>query len=84
MPGRHPEHFDQHLKLMFDMMALAYQANLTRIITFMMAAEVSNQTYNHIGVPDAFHPLSHHQNDAAKMEKLVKIQTYHTRCSRSS
>ena len=44
----------------------------------MIAAEVSNMTYNHIGVPDAFHPLSHHQNDPAKKEKLVKIQRYHT------
>jgi Protein of unknown function (DUF1552) len=44
----------------------------------MMAAEVSNQTYNHVGVADAFHPLSHHQNDRAKMDRLVKIQTYHS------
>ena len=63
---------------MFDMIALAYQANLTRVFTFMMAAEGSNQTYNHIGVSDAFHPLSHHQNDKARKEKLVKIQTYHS------
>ncbi len=70
--------FDQRLNLMFDMIALAYQANLTRVFTFMMAAEASNMTYNHIGVPDAFHPLSHHQNDKARKDKLVKIQTYHT------
>ena len=63
---------------MFDMVALAYQANLTRVFTFMMAAEVSNLTYNHIGVSDAFHPLSHHQNDQAKIERLAKIQTYHS------
>jgi hypothetical protein len=44
----------------------------------MMASEATNMTYNHIGVPDAFHPLSHHQNDKAKMERLVKIQTYHS------
>ena len=44
----------------------------------MMAAEVSGQTYNHIGVSDAFHPLSHHNNEPAKMERLVKVQTYHT------
>jgi hypothetical protein len=70
--------FDQRLTLMFDMIALAYQANLTRVFTFMMAGETSNQTYNHIGVADAFHPLSHHQNDKTRKEKLVKIQTYHT------
>ena len=44
----------------------------------MMAAEVSGQTYNHIGVSDAFHPLSHHNNEPAKMDRLVKVQTYHT------
>src|SRR5215208_5615994 len=69
--------FVQRLNLMFDMLALAYQANLTRVFTFMMAAEASNMTYNHIGVADAFHPLSHHQNDKARKEKLVRIQTYH-------
>ena len=70
--------YDQRLNLMFDLLALAYEANLTRVFTFMMAAEASNMTYNHIGVSDAFHPLSHHQNDAAKIERLVRIQTYHS------
>jgi hypothetical protein len=70
--------FDQHINLMFDLVALAYQANMTRVFTFMMAAEVSGQTYNHIGVSDAFHPLSHHNNEAAKMDRLVKVQAYHT------
>ena len=70
--------FDQRLNLMFDMLALAYQANITRVFTYMMAGEGSNVTYNHIGVSDAFHPLSHHQNDKARKERLVKIQTYHT------
>jgi hypothetical protein len=70
--------FDQRLNLMFDMIALAYQANLTRVFTYMMAGEGSNVTYNHIGVSDAFHPLSHHQNDKARKDRLVKIQTYHS------
>jgi hypothetical protein len=70
--------FDQRLNLMFDMIALAYQANLTRVFSYMMAGEGSNITYNHIGVSDAFHPLSHHQNDKAKKERLIRIQTYHT------
>jgi Protein of unknown function (DUF1552) len=69
---------DEHINLMFDLVALAYQANMTRVFTFMMAAEVSGQTYNHIGVSDAFHPLSHHNNEPAKMDRLVKVQTYHT------
>ncbi|HKF69874.1 MAG TPA: DUF1552 domain-containing protein [Vicinamibacterales bacterium] len=70
--------FDEHINLMFDLVALAYQANMTRVFSFMMAAEVSGQTYNHIGVSDAFHPLSHHNNEPAKMDRLVKVQTYHT------
>ncbi len=70
--------FDQHINLLFDLVALALQANMTRVFTFMMAAEVSGQTYNHIGVPDAFHPLSHHNNEQAKMDRLTKVQTYHT------
>jgi hypothetical protein len=70
--------FDQRLNLMFDMLALAYQANLTRVFSFMMAAEGSNVAYNHIGVSDAFHPLSHHQNDKARKDRLVRIQTYHS------
>src|ERR1700758_2868551 len=70
--------FDARINLMFDLVALAYQANMTRVFSFMMAAEVSGQTYNHIGVPDAFHPLSHHNNEQGKMDRLAKIQTYHT------
>jgi hypothetical protein len=70
--------FDQRLHLMFDILALAFQANLTRVFSFMMASEATNLTYNHINVPDAFHPLSHHQNDPAKIERLIRIQTYHS------
>jgi hypothetical protein len=78
VPGATSENFDEHLNLMFDLIALAYQGNLTRVQTFMIAPEVSEQTYNHIGVPDAFHALSHHANDEAKKARLVKIQRYHT------
>ncbi len=77
-PGAAALPFDQHISLMFDLVALAYQANMTRIFSFMVAAEVSGQTYPFIGVPDAFHPLSHHNNEQAKMDRLVKVQTYHT------
>jgi|SRR5690606_17691889 len=70
--------FDEHLRLMFDMIAAAYQANMTRIATFMMAAEVSTMSYHHIGVPDAFHPLSHHAGNRASIEKLVRVQRYHS------
>jgi hypothetical protein len=77
-PGEAALPIDQHINLLFDLVALAYQANMTRVFSFMMAAEVSGQTYPHIGVPDAFHPLSHHNNEQAKMDRLAKIQTYHT------
>jgi hypothetical protein len=77
-PGGIPPTFEAHINLLFDLMAVAYQANMTRVFSFMMAAEVSGLTYNNIGVSDAFHPLSHHNNEQAKMERLAKIQTYHT------
>jgi hypothetical protein len=70
--------WDDQLKLMFDIMGIAYQANLTRILNFMMAAEVSSQTFPQIQIPDAFHPLSHHANDPTKIQKLIKLQTYHS------
>jgi hypothetical protein len=69
--------FDDQVKLMFDLLALAYQANLTRVASYIMVAEGTNRTYNHIGVSDAFHPLSHHANNKDRIDKLVKVQTYH-------
>jgi hypothetical protein len=74
-----PSSFDEQMNLMFDTVALAWTANLTRITAFMMAAEVSNMTYNHVEVSDAFHALSHHQNNAAKLERLQRVQLYHNR-----
>jgi hypothetical protein len=71
------ENFDEQVKLMFDLLALAYQADLTRVASYIMVAEGTNRTYNHIGVPDAFHPVSHHANDLERINKLVKIQTWH-------
>jgi Protein of unknown function (DUF1552) len=73
-----PDSFPEEQGLMFDLIALAFQADLTHIATMMMAAETSNMTYPFIGVPDAFHPVSHHQGDPVKIGKLVKIQTYHS------
>jgi Protein of unknown function (DUF1552) len=78
VPGATSDNFDELLNLMFDIIAMAYQGDLTRIQSFMLAPEVSDQTYNHIGVPDAFHALSHHANDEAKKARLVLIQRYHT------
>ncbi len=69
--------FDAQVKLMFDLIALAYQADITRVASYIMVAEGTNRTYNHIGVSDAFHPLSHHANNKERIEKLVKVQRYH-------
>ena len=69
--------FDGQVKLMFDLIHLAYQANITRVASYIMVAEGTNRTYNHIGVPDSFHPVSHHANNKERIEKLIKIQTYH-------
>ncbi len=75
--GVNPD-FDKQLNTQFDLLALAFQADLTRVVNMMMANEGSAQSYNMVGVSDAFHPLSHHQENAAKMEKLAKIQAYHS------
>jgi Protein of unknown function (DUF1552) len=69
--------FPEQVNLMFDLIALAYQADLTRVASYIMAAEGTNRTYNHIGIPDSFHPVSHHANDLERINKLVKIQTWH-------
>jgi hypothetical protein len=71
------EDFAEQVKLMFDLVALAYQSDLTRVVSYIMAAEGTNRTYNHIGIPDAFHPMSHHANDLERLNKLAKIQTWH-------
>jgi hypothetical protein len=69
--------FGEQVDLMFDLIALAYQADLTRVASYIMVAEGTNRTYNHIGVSDSFHPVSHHANDLGRIEKLIKIQTWH-------
>ena len=72
-----PNTFGEHAKLMFDLLALAYETDLTRVATFMMGREITGRTYPEIGVPDAHHPISHHQKDPVKLEKLRKINHYH-------
>ena len=69
--------FEDQVKVMFDLIVLAFRSDRTRVVSFMMAGERTNQTYNHIGVPDSFHPISHHANNLTHIEKLVKIQTWH-------
>ena len=77
-PAGVPGSFDGHISLMFDLLALAYQADLTRAASFMMAAEQSMMTYNQIGISEAFHPLSHHQNRPELLARLATLQTYHS------
>jgi hypothetical protein len=69
--------FDQQVRLMFDLIVLAYRADVTRVASYIMVGEGTNRTYNHIGVSDAFHPLSHHANNMDRIQKLVKVQRYH-------
>jgi len=73
-----PTDFEAHLKIMFDLIALAYQINLTNVATFMMEKEVSMRTYPNVGVSEAFHPLSHHGDDPDKKERLSRVQAFHT------
>lgn len=73
-----PDNYDEQIDLTYDLMALAYQAGLTRVASMMTQAEVSNMTFPQIGVSDAFHPLSHHQNNAQKLDRLTRIHTYNT------
>jgi len=76
-PAGIPFSYEEHVGIMYDLLALAYQANISRVFTLMMAREVSNRTYPQVGVHDGHHATSHHQNRADKIEKLVKIQNYH-------
>jgi hypothetical protein len=71
------EKFDEQVKLMFDLLALAFQADLTRVATYIMVAEGTDRAYTHLGISEGFHPTSHHANDLERINKLVRIQTWH-------
>ncbi|NCF50753.1 DUF1552 domain-containing protein [Gammaproteobacteria bacterium] len=73
-----PKEFSEHLKLMFDLNVLAFQTDMTRMTTLMTGPEQSNRTYPEIGVPDVHHSLSHHQGNPVSLEKLYKINLYHS------
>ena len=75
--GSAPAAFEEYVRLMFDLQVLAYQCDLTRVITFMMTPELSARTYPEIAVPEPHHALSHHQNRPENLDKLTKLQTYH-------
>ena len=76
-PAGIPDSFDEHVKLMFDLQVLAYQADLTRVITFMLGRETSQRTFAHIGVPEAHHGVSHHDEKPELLQKLATIDNYH-------
>jgi hypothetical protein len=76
--GKAPADFGEHIRLMGDMMVLAFQADLTRVCTFMLANEGSNRPYPTIGIPEGHHDLSHHESKPAKQEKIRQINTFHT------
>ena len=77
LPVSAPEAFVDHARLMMDLMVVAYQTDLTRVVTFMLAREGSNRSYREIDVPDGHHSCTHHQNDAEKIAKVIKINTHH-------
>ena len=81
-PAGIPVTFEEHAKLMFDLLVLAYQTDVTRVFTFMLGREQSGTTYPQLGVPDPHHPLTHHRGDLEKIEKVTKINTYHVQLFR--
>ena len=72
-----PDSFEDHVNLMYDLLAVAYQADVTRVFTFMLSRELSQRTYPNIGVTEQHHTVSHHGNDAQKIGQNVKVNTYH-------
>ncbi len=77
-PGGIPAGFEEHVKLMFDLQVLAYQTDLTRVITFMLGRELSGRTFPELGVVESHHATSHHQNDKGKLANLLKIKVFHS------
>ena len=71
------DNFDEQISMMFDLLALAYQADLTRVATLVMAAEGTDRTYPQVNVPGGFHPTSHHTNNPDRIAELIRIQSYH-------
>ena len=76
-PAGIPESYEEHVRLMYDLLSLAFQADLTRVFSFMVGRELGGRPYPQIGVPDPHHGISHHRNDPEKLAKLTKINTHH-------
>jgi Protein of unknown function (DUF1552) len=77
MPSGVPVTFAEYASLMYDIQAVAFQADLTRVATLMIGREGSLRTYPEIGVPDPHHPLTHHRNNPEWIEKITKVNTFH-------
>ena len=75
--GGIPDTFAEHARIMFDLQLMAYQTDITRVITFMMSREVSPRTYPELGIPDPHHGLSHHQDNPVQMDKLAVLNRHH-------
>ena len=78
-PTSIPDEFEEHAKLMSDLMVIAFQTDMTRVVSFMMAREGSNRSYRSIGISDGHHSVTHHQNDPEKIAKTMKIDELHVR-----
>jgi hypothetical protein len=78
-PAGIPATIEEHAKLMFDLQVLAYQSDLTRVTSFMMARAQSPQVYRELGITDGYHVLSHHLNDPVRIAQVLKIDIFHTR-----
>ena len=76
-PTSIPELFDDHMTVTYDLMYLAYRADISRVATFMVGHEASSRSYAHLGIPDAHHSISHHANNPETLAKYAKIGTYH-------
>jgi hypothetical protein len=74
-----PADFAEHFKLMTDMITVAFRADMTRVVTFLVTREGSSRAYREIGIPDGHHPLTHHRNDPVMMEKVAQINAYHVK-----
>jgi hypothetical protein len=72
-----PESFEEHVGLQFDLLALAYAADITRVFTFMMSRDATQRVYPNLGITEPHHSMSHHGNDPEKIANLVKLNTYH-------
>jgi hypothetical protein len=77
VPAGTPADYTEHANLIFDLMALAFQADITRVSTMMIGRESSIRSYDHLGIPESWHQISHHREDPANFAKLTTIQTYH-------